>query len=72
MKNLLIGNLISAGASVFLAVSCVINDKRKNRFLFRKDVLVKEGYDPAKTEHQIMLDRCIYRIYDCGTKVYYL
>lgn len=32
MKNLLIGNLISAGASVFLAVSCVINDKRKACF----------------------------------------
>ena len=50
----------------------VINDRRKNRFQFRKDALVKEGYDPAKTEHQIMLDRGIYRIYDCGTKVYYL
>ena len=29
MKNILIGNLISAAASVLLAVSCVVNDKRK-------------------------------------------
>lgn len=48
----------------------VINDKRENRFNYRKDVLVKEGYDPNKTEHQIMLDRGIYRIYDCGCLVY--
>ena len=40
------------------------------RFSYRKDVLVKEGYDKAKTEHQIMLDRHIYRIYDCGCMVY--
>lgn len=32
MRNLLVGNLISAGASVFLAVSCVVNDKRKAYF----------------------------------------
>ena len=32
MKNILIGNLISAAASVFLAVSCVVNDKRKAYF----------------------------------------
>jgi hypothetical protein len=27
---------------------------------------VKEGYDKDKTEKQIMFDRKIYRIYDCG------
>ena len=48
----------------------VINDKRENRFNYRKDVLVREGYDKNKTEHQIMLDRGIYRIYDCGCLVY--
>lgn len=48
----------------------VINDKRQNRFLFRKDTLIKQGYDKSKTEHQIMLDRGIYRIYDCGCLVY--
>ena len=48
----------------------VVNDKRENRFKYRKDVLVKEGYDSSKTEHQIMLERGIYRIYDCGCLVY--
>ena len=48
----------------------IIDDERKNRFNFRKSVLIKEGYDPNKTEHEIMLDRDIYRIYDCGCKVW--
>ena len=50
----------------------IINYKRENRFKYRKDVLIKEGYDTNKTEHQIMLDRKIYRIYDCGSKKYVL
>ena len=45
----------------------VINDNRKHRFNFRKDVLVKEGYDKNMTEHEIMLSRNIYRIYDSGS-----
>jgi len=44
----------------------VINGKRHHRYKFRKDVLVSDGYDKNKTEHQIMLERKIYRIYDCG------
>lgn len=44
----------------------VLNKKREYRFKFRKDVLVKQGFDAQKTEHQIMLDRNIPRIYDCG------
>ena len=48
----------------------VIDNERKNRFNFRKSVLIKEGYDPNKTEHEIMLNRNIYRIYDCGCKVW--
>jgi hypothetical protein len=44
----------------------VIGRKRYHRFNFRKDRLVKEGYDPNKTEHEIMLERKIYRIYDSG------
>jgi hypothetical protein len=48
----------------------IIDDERKNRFNFRKSVLIKEGYDPNKTEHEIMLNRDIYRIYDCGCKVW--
>ena len=48
----------------------IIRQKRYNRFGFRKDILVKEGFDRNKSEHEIMLDRGIYRVYDCGTAVY--
>jgi hypothetical protein len=48
----------------------VLNDIRKNRFNYRKDILIKEGYDGNKTEHQIMLDRKIYRIYNSGNLKY--
>lgn len=41
--------------------------KRKHRFDFRKDILVKQGYDSKKTEHEIMLERGLYRIYDSGS-----
>ncbi len=37
-----------------------------HRFKFRKDVLVREGFDAQKTEHQIMSERGYMRIYDCG------
>lgn len=39
---------------------------RLNRFNFRKDILVKNGFDKNKTEHQIMNERHYYKIYDCG------
>jgi hypothetical protein len=41
---------------------------RYHRFKFRKDVLVKNGYDQTKTERQIMMENKYYRIYDCGNK----
>jgi hypothetical protein len=44
----------------------VINDKRYYRFNYRKGILIKQGYDKNKTEKEIMFDRGIYRIYDCG------
>jgi len=44
----------------------VIDSIRYHRFNYRKDVLIKEGYDANKTEHQIMLERKIYRIYNSG------
>lgn len=44
----------------------VINGLRYYRFNFRKSILVKEGFDKNKTEKEIMFDRKIYRIYDCG------
>jgi hypothetical protein len=44
--------------------------KRYYRFNFRKDVLVKEGYDKNKTEKEIMLERGYLWIYDCGNYKY--
>lgn len=44
----------------------VINGVRHDKNKFTKDILVKEGFDPNKTEKEIMLERKIYRIYDCG------
>ena len=48
----------------------IIKNIRKHRFGFRKDILIKEGYDKNKTERSIMMDREIYRIYDCGNMKY--
>jgi len=44
----------------------IIDRIKHYRFNFRKDKLIKEGFDPSSTERQIMLDRKIYRIYDSG------
>jgi very-short-patch-repair endonuclease len=44
----------------------IIDGVRHHRFNFRKDKLVKEGFDFNKTEHEIMLEKNIYRIYDSG------
>lgn len=43
-----------------------IKHSRFNRYKYRKDVLVKEGFDPNKTEKQIMRERGYLRIWDCG------
>ena len=48
----------------------IVDGIRKYRFNFRKDKLVKEGADPSKTEHEIMLERGVYRIYDSGSLKY--
>lgn len=45
----------------------VRGQKRYNRFGFRKDVLIKDGFDPDKTESAIMKERGYSRIYDCGS-----
>ena len=45
---------------------------RRNRFNYRKDVLVRNGYDENKTEKEIMFERNIMRIYDCGTIMFVL
>ena len=44
----------------------VLENKRYHRFRFRKDVLVKKGFDPSKTEKEIMFERGYNRIWDCG------
>lgn len=48
----------------------IFGQKRENRYKYRKCQLIKQGFDPNKSEHEIMLERGIYRIYDCGTMVY--
>lgn len=47
-----------------------IERKRENRFSYRKDVLLKQGYSSEKTEKEIMKERGINRIYDYGCKVF--
>jgi hypothetical protein len=44
----------------------IVDGLRHNKFNFKKNKLVKEGYDSNKTEHEIMLERKIYRIYNSG------
>jgi len=44
----------------------IIDGIRNNKNNFKKSILIKEGYDENKTEHEIMLERKIYRIYDSG------
>jgi len=44
----------------------IIDGIRHHRFNFRKDKLVKEGFSKEKTEHEIMIERNIFRIYDSG------
>ena len=39
---------------------------RYHRYNFTKQKLVKEGYDPNKTEMQIMTERGYYCIFDSG------
>jgi hypothetical protein len=42
------------------------NDKKFHRYNFRKNVLVNEGFDPSKTEWEIMQERGFDRLWDCG------
>ena len=39
---------------------------RESRFKYRKDILIKNGFDPNKSEYEIMKDNGYTRIYDCG------
>lgn len=46
----------------------VKGEKRYHRAAFMKHKLVEEGYDPNKTESEIMRERGFLKIYDCGSK----
>jgi very-short-patch-repair endonuclease len=46
----------------------VVNGIRIHRFNFRKDKLIKDGYDPNKTEIEIMNERGFNRVFDSGSK----
>jgi len=43
-----------------------------HRFRFRKNILVQMGYDPSKTEYEIMQERGYFRIYDSGSMKFVL
>lgn len=48
----------------------VIDDIRHNRVEFQKHKLIEMGFDKDKSEHDIMLEQEIFRIYDCGNLKY--
>jgi hypothetical protein len=41
-----------------------------HRYNFRKDKLIKDGFDPNKTEREIMIERGYNKIWDCGNLVF--
>jgi len=66
------GNLYKQLGFVLISVSqpnyfYTKGDVRENRFKYRKSELVKQGFDPNKTEKQIMEEEGFVRVYDCGT-----
>lgn len=46
--------------------SYIINNDRQHRYKYRKDILVKNGFDPSLSEREIMKSLGFNRIYDCG------
>jgi len=60
-------NFVKSEKKVIPNYFYIINYKRKNRFGYRKDLLVSQGYDKNSTEHLIMQNRNFFRIYDCGS-----
>lgn len=44
----------------------LVEKKRVNKQRFKKSKLVSEGFDNSKSETEIMHDRGIYKIWDCG------
>lgn len=48
------------------------NKKMYHRYNFAKHLLVEEGFDPSKTEKEIMDERGFLRIWDCGSRTWSL
>ena len=46
----------------------IVGGKREHRFNFRKDILVKKGFDSNKTEREIMNELGYLRVFDSGSK----
>ncbi len=46
----------------------VKDGKRYNRFVFRKDKLISDGFDKDKTEIEIMISRGYVRVFDSGSE----
>ena len=51
----------------------IVNGERKNRFGFRKDVLINKYNCPSeKSEHDFCYEKGWMRIYDCGSTCFVL
>lgn len=50
--------------------SYVVGHKREQKAKYSKKKLIEQGFDINKTEKEIMLERGMPRIYDCGTMVF--
>lgn len=48
----------------------VKSNHKYSRYSFTKHKLIKDGFDPLKTEYQIMTERGFFRIWDCGNLKY--
>lgn len=48
----------------------VVDGIRKHSSNFSKNILIQEGFDTNKTEHETMIKRKLYRIYDSGNLKY--
>jgi hypothetical protein len=48
----------------------ILDGVRRHRFIFRKNILVSDGFNTNMSEHEIMLERKIYRIYNSGNLKY--
>lgn len=74
-RNMSIGNLYEKLNFKFVKNTepnyyYIVDDVRKNRFGYRKDLLVSQGFDVNKTEIEIQHSRGYYRIFDFGNLKY--